>query len=385
MFHQSLSLSANHVCSAGVSRRSALRWLLQSAVITAVPVLSGACRLDSGTNPAPRPSTAAPQVSDTAAPSTPLATVRVGSGARTLAGVGMYVAAERGYFVEQGLDVTLSELAASDVFPALGSGQVDAISSAVGPALFNAATRGIRLKIVAPMTRHDPGASSSFFLVRRDLVESGHFRGYADLAGKRIALGNADTVGPYILSRALNKAGVQAAVETVLLDFPEITAAFANGAIDVAIQPEPTASASVGRGLAVKWREVSDVVPGVQNTVVVFGSRLVNGQQEVGLRWVTAYLKGVRDYYAGILKHGTGRPDIVSILTRWTPVADPTLYDTMGFPFIDPNGEVSQESLTDELRYLRDKGQVTGPIEVEQVVESGFVAGAVQKLGRYQS
>jgi NitT/TauT family transport system substrate-binding protein len=185
--------------------------------------------------------------------------------------------------------------------------------------------------------------------------------------------------------RALNKAGVQAGVETVLLDFPEITAAFANGAIDLAIQPEPTASASVGRGVAVKWREVSDVVPGVQNTVVVFGSRLIDDQQEVGIRWVTAYLKGVRDYHAGILNNGTGRADVVSILTRWTPVADPTLYNTMGFPFIDPNGELSLESLADELRFFREQGQVTGPVEVDQVVESGFAAGAVQKLGRYQS
>jgi len=297
----------------------------------------------------------------------------------------MYVAAERGYFVEQGLDVALSELAAGDVFPALGSGQVDAISTAVGPALFNAASRGIRLKIVAPMTRHDPRASSSFFLVRKDLVEGGQFSSYADLAGRRIALGNADTVGPYILSRALNKAGVQAGVETVLLDFPEITAAFANRAIDVAIQPEPTASSSVGRGVAVKWREVSDVVPGVQNTVVVFGPRLLNEPQEVGVRWVTAYLKGVRDYYAGILTHGTGRPEVVSILTRWTPVTDPTLYDTMGFPFIDPNGDVSLESLTDELRFFREQGQVTGPVEVKQVVDTRFAARAVQNLGRYQS
>jgi hypothetical protein len=58
-------------------------------------------------------------------------------------------------------------------------------------------------------------------------------------------------------------------------------------------------------------------------------------------------------------------------------------YNTMGFLFIDPNGEVSLESLTDELRFFREQGQVTGPVEVEQVVESAFAAGAVQKLGRY--
>jgi hypothetical protein len=119
--------------------------------------------------------------------------------------------------------------------------------------------------------------------------------------------------------------------------------------------------------------------------MLVFGSRLVNEQQEVGVRWVTAYLEGVRDYYAGILKHGTGRPDAVSILTTWTPIADPTLYDTMGLPFLDPNGELSLESLMDELRFFREQGLVTGPVEVEQVVESGFAAGPSRNSGRYQS
>jgi len=41
--------------------------------------------------------------------------------------------------------------------------------------------------------------------------------------------------------------------------------------------------------------------------------------------------------------------------------------------------------VTDELRFFREQGQVTGPVEVEQVVESGFPAGALQKLGRCQS
>ena len=60
-------------------------------------------------------------------------------------------------------------------------------------------------------------------------------------------------------------------------------------------------------------------------------------------------------------------------------------YDTMGFPFIDPTGDVSLESLTDELRFFREQGQVTEPLEVEQVVDSAFAARAVQNLGRYQS
>lgn len=80
-----------------------------------------------------------------------------------------------------------------------------------------------------------------------------------------------------------------------------MTAALTTGAIDAADQPEPTATLTTEAGGAAKWREVSDVAPGLQLTVVLFGPSLTAQRADIAERWMAAYLKGVRDYHAAII------------------------------------------------------------------------------------
>ena len=92
----------------------------------------------------------------------------------------------------------------------------------------------------------------------------------------------------------------------------------------------------------------------------------------------------MRDYYAGIIKKGPGQADVVSILTRWTPVGDESLYPQLGFAYIDPNGQISVDSLADQLRFAHEQGQVTAPLDVQQTVDARFAEAAVQRLGHYE-
>jgi NitT/TauT family transport system substrate-binding protein len=213
------------------------------------------------------------------------------------------------------------ELAGRELIAGLISGQLEAGSGSVSAGLFNAA-RDVPIKIVAPQARMDLGASSLFLLVRRDLIASGQFQGYADLLARRVAFPNNSATGQRLLALAMARGGLDAgSLQTVLLDFAGMTAAFASNAIDAAFQAEPTATLSVDSGVAVKWREVSDLPPGLQNTVVLFGPDFVAQRPQVATAWVTAYLKGVRDYYAAILQHGPDRAAVAAVLTRWTAVA----------------------------------------------------------------
>ena len=104
----------------------------------------------------------------------------------------------------------------------------------------------------------------------------------------------------------------------------------------------------------------------------------------VGQRWMTAYLKGVRDYHEAIFKAGQLRHEVISTLSKWTGVTDPDLYQKMGFPAIDPNGHVNQESVADQLNFHREQGSVTAPLELQQLMDTRFAEAAVQQLGVYQ-
>src|SRR6185312_3220730 len=70
---------------------------------------------------------------------------------------GLLLAADHGYFTDEGLDIELVPFKSlSDMFPLLGRGQLDVGAGGVAAGLFNAAARGIQLKIVADKG-HMPG------------------------------------------------------------------------------------------------------------------------------------------------------------------------------------------------------------------------------------
>jgi NitT/TauT family transport system substrate-binding protein len=354
------------------SRRTFLRWLVQGTLVATVPSVVAACRT-------PVPS----------APATPTAasareTVHYASD-RTFAQSGVYIAAEHGYFAEQNLEVSVDRLTGQELITAITTGQVDVAGGPLGVAHWNAVARGIPLKLVGPMGRQEKGASSTYLMVRKDLIERGLITDYADLVGKRWGV---TTPPDYSLARMLAHVGLQPdAVEQVVFgqDFQAISVALSTGAVDAAWIAEPTATLAAKSGAAVKWRELGEVLPGLQNTVVVFGGDLITRRPDVAQRWMTAYLRAVREYHAGIIKSGPSRAEVISILTRWTPVTDSSLYTGMGFPYIDPNGQLNLGSVADQLRFAQDQGQVTASIDAQQAVDTRFAEGAVQRLGRYDA
>jgi len=366
-------------------RRRVLQWLGATAIGASAGSLFAACRPAAGTSLQSRQTaesgtTVAPPATSAAA--TP--PVRM-AGMRTIGDAGWMIAVERGYFSRQGMDVSVAELGPQELIVALGSGQLDAGMTGVSAGLFNSVARDVATRIVGPAARMDPGASPLFFVVRHDLLEYGAFTDYRDLRGKKIALVARGTSSEYLLGRALERGGLTSAdVDVVTLDFANMTAGFASRAIDIAVQTEPTATASVAAGVATKWREVSDVAPGMQNSVILFSADFIAQQPELASRWMTAYLQGVRDFHTAFHAGGVGRGDVVSILAKWTPVKDTALFDQMGFPYIDPNGRVNLDSVRDLLSWFRGQGLVNSAVNVDQVVDARFAETAVQNLGVFQ-
>jgi NitT/TauT family transport system substrate-binding protein len=117
---------------------------------------------------------------------------------------------------------------------------------------------------------------------------------------------------------------------------------------------------------------------------VLFGPELVTQHPEVGRRWMTAYLKGVRDYNEAMFKNGPRRQEVIATLAKWTGVTDTDLFKRMGLPAIDPNGHVNLDSVSDQLSFHRGQGTVTSAVDLQQIVDTRFADAAVQELGAYQ-
>jgi len=266
------------------------------------------------------------------------------------------------------------------VLTTLLAGQVDVGRIGLDPGLFNAIQRGVDLRIVATQASSEPNANGVSFVVRKDLIDSGRVRTDADLQGLKIALPGRGGSLEYVVARAMEAGGLTLTdAELVVLNFPSMVAALSTQAIDLALLPEPLASIAVQNGSAVKWKGVSDVIPGFQQTVVVFSPQLA-AQSDPATRWMTAYLRGIRDYNDAFRKD-LHRPETVDALAGAFGIK-PTLFEGMGFMHINPDGKVNLDSIQDLMQWYVQMGYLSEPIDLSKAVDSSFVDAAVASWER---
>jgi NitT/TauT family transport system substrate-binding protein len=105
---------------------------------------------------------------------------------------------------------------------------------------------------------------------------------------------------------------------------------------------------------------------------------------DVGQRFLVAYLRGARDYNTGF-RHGVGRAEVVQILTNYTTVKDPALYDRMGMSGIDPDGKINLANLADQAAYYAEMGVLPEGIDLRTLIDERFREAALQRLGPYRA
>jgi NitT/TauT family transport system substrate-binding protein len=328
---------------------------------------------------------AAPRSAPEAAPTAPpLTTVQVAS-VGAVSDVGLYVAMDRGYFAAEGLQVELSPTdGISRIISALSTNQVDVAGGTGGAALFNAFARDIPVKLVADKGRLAPGFGYFALAVRQDLLDSGQVRGIADLRGRLLAVNllNTGSIGERLADLALARGNLTRDDVSMLdLSYPDMTVGFGNRGIDAAIQLEPMVTAAVARGLATRFLTLDEVSPDHQVGVLMYGPRFAASDE--GYRFLVGYLRGVRDYQEAFA-HGRDRAAIVDILTRYSTVKDPALYELMVMPAFNPDGYVNRASIQADYDYYRGRGFVQQDVRLDSVVDDRYVDYALQRLGPYR-
>lgn len=304
---------------------------------------------------------------------------------------GILIAADRGYFSDEGLDVEQVRFKSlTDMIPLLGREQLDVGGGGVAVGLFNSAARGVSLSIVAdkghvpgPRPRSGEGSDYQVLMVRKDLITSGNVRNYANLRGLKIALvGGRGSTGEVVVAQALSRGKLTLNdVDLVSMTYPDLVPAFANKSIDVAIVIEPFVTRIESQGTAVIWKTTTDLLGPSQLAVIVY-SESFSKRQEAARHFMIAYIRGVRDYDdAFALKH-TNYDDTIKIIAKETH-ATPKLYDDVLAAGLDPNGKLAMRSLQEQLDYFARTGELNTKVDLRKLVNSSFATFAVAQLGQF--
>jgi NitT/TauT family transport system substrate-binding protein len=301
----------------------------------------------------------------------------------------IFIAEHKGYWAEQKIAMKLINMQTGpQMIAPLGAGQLDVAAAATSAGLFNAAARGIGIKIVADKGSNQPGYAYVSLLVRKELVDSGTFKTMKDLKGLKVAEpGKGGSTGSTV-NQALKSAGLAYDdIEHVIVGFPEMLTGMQNGAIDAAIVPEPFNTFGRNKGIGVRF--ASDAFyPHQTIAVVLYGNDFIAKRKEVAVRFIVAYLKAVR-FYNGAIKDGhfagANAPEVIDILTKETRYKDPALYKDVVPNGCDPDGKVDLASIDTDLAFWREQKYVEGNPKAADVVDHSYVEAALKVLGPYHA
>lgn len=314
--------------------------------------------------------------------------VRVGTN-NVISDAPFFIASKKGYFAEQGIKVTFVSFdAGPKMIAPLGTGQLEVAAGAMSAGLFNAAARGINIKVVA-----DKGSTPQQYdympiLVRKSLVDSGKVKSYKDLKGMKVAeAGKGGSPGSK-LNEALKSGGLgYKDVEHEYIGYPQHVAAMMNGAIDASVTTEPSATQAIERGVAVRLNK-ENPYPDQQIAVLLYGGDFIRKTPDVARKFMVAYLKGAR-FYNDALKDGKfsgpNASELIGILVQDSNVKDAALYSKITPNGIHPDGKLNEVSLSRDYQFYKEQGYLEGTATVEQVIDKSFAAAAVKELGPYQA
>jgi len=299
-----------------------------------------------------------------------------------------YIAYDRGFFKDEGLDVELIVLdSGAKVIAPLGTGELDVGSGALSVGFWNALLRGIKFRIVADRGHTEPGYLYQTVFVRKDLIDSGQFKSLKDLKGMRIGFAAQGVTSLSLLNEAAKFAGIKYEdVTPVYLSFPQQIAALQNKALDGTMLIEPQATVAVNAGYGVRFMDTNEFYPHQQISVIFYSDRFATQRKNVAEKFMRAWLRGVRTYndaLKGGKIAGIGADEVIATMAKSFNM-NPALVREMYSQAVDVAGAVNGAGIQKDLDFFLKQGWVTGQIKASDVIDMSFAQKASAELGPYQ-
>src|SRR5262245_58790983 len=299
-----------------------------------------------------------------------------------------YIAYDKGFFKNEGLDVDLIVLdSGAKVIAPLGTGELDVGSGALSVGFWNALMRGVKFRIVADRGHTEPGYLYQTVFMRKDLIDSGQFKSLKDLKGMRMGFAAQGVTSLSLLNEAAKFAGIKYEdVTPVYLSFPQQIAALQNKALDGTFLIEPQATAAVNAGIGVRFMDTNEFYPNQQISTIFFSEKFATERKVVAEKFMRGWLRGVRAYN-DVLRDGKiaapGSDDVVAIMAKSFNMK-PELIREMYSQAVDVTGAVNAAGIQKDLDFFRQQGWVTGQIKAADVIDTSFAQKANVELGAYQ-
>jgi NitT/TauT family transport system substrate-binding protein len=283
----------------------------------------------------------------------------------------LYVGIERGYFQEEGITVEPTAIqGGSDAVVQLAAGNFDATFGGAGAGLFNAAARGVKFTIVAPMHSEKPPTTTSLVISAK---RTGELKTISDLKGKKVSINATGAATEYWLAQALAKGGLTMDdIEVTTVAFPQVAAALESGSLDAAMLGEPLTTINKDQGTVAVLS--NDFIDGFYATYLYYGEGLLS-KPDAAKAFMRAYLKACRDLQGDYMND-----DIAAIVEKYTKIPAAVVLRAAPAQY-NAEGTIPIENLKTLQDYFMSRGllEYKEPLDVNSFVNTELAKEALSE------
>lgn len=289
-----------------------------------------------------------------------------------------FIALERGYFADAGLDAELRFFeAAQPMSVAIASGDVDYAVTAMSGSLISLADRGA-IKVIGGALSEEPGIDGQKILASNDAHAAG-LTSPAALDGRSFGVTTPGSSFHYMGSRVAQAEGATLAF-TPLQTVGAVIGALRSGQIDAWSIVPHIASALSGAEAVQVIGEIADYLPNYQVTTLFTSTDRAANERAATEAFVAAFAQGAADYNAAMVDATQGedaRDGMVDLIHQYVYTdrprerAAPSII--AGSMRINEGAALNTTSLQDQLSWFQEESLVDADISLETIVDDSYV------------
>jgi NitT/TauT family transport system substrate-binding protein len=291
---------------------------------------------------------------------------------------GTFVAAERDYFKEAGLDVEIRFFdAAQPMAVAIASGDLDYAVTAISGGLVSLADKGA-IKVIGGALQEEPGIDGQKFLVSDAAFQAG-ITAPGMLDGRSYGISTAGSSFHYMGAKMAAAEGIELTYKP-LQKVGAIIGALKSGQIDAWSIVPHIAKPLAASGEVHIIGNVSDYLPDYQVTTVFTSARNASDEQQMTRDYLAAYSRGVADYNAAMIARAggdEGEAAMVELLHKYVytdrPLdkAAPSIIN--GTMRLNEGAKMNVASIRDQLEWFQAEDLVSEDIPLDALIDPSYV------------
>lgn len=299
-----------------------------------------------------------------------------------IAAAGTYIAEDKGYFKDEGIDVTIANLAsAADAMASLATNEFNVVEGGYSAGYWNALAKDFPI-----ITAFERGSRPTNHKIVVPPAMADKIKTLKDLKGDSLAVNAPGSLTIYETGKMLETAGLTVKdVDLKYMAFPQMLVAFKNGAIDAAEDIPPFENIGEEQGLMKPIAEIDKTLQPYPIASIAYqiNTDWAKKNQDVVRRFFLAIARGTRDYCQAY-HHGPNRNEVEDIMIKYKVMSDRALLDRIPWQGRDPNGRMDAGTVLDIQDWFFKEGMITKKFSAERLIDQQYADYVQKKLPPFE-